>query len=385
MDKILYISETDAIPAEVVEALDQYQIVNTSAEFAAVQEAAAYSAKTLLLDMENRSAIFELCGALANEESLKDIPVLLLSSNTDPMIAFEAGADDFLLKPYEPAFLQTKVLLLLHNFNLIQGLKKRQKDAASVALQALRSTSELGLAMHFIEQCAHLTQEEQIAQELINACNNFGLKVVVSILRGKEWFITGSNVTVSPIEQDIVPRLHGVGRFVDFGNRTQVNFPHIALLVKNMPQDEPDRYGRIKDVLPYMLGAVDTRLLNLREARAVHEQTELMSRSFAAMFPVLQIICERLNTVSLSNKSAMAELLEYMFVTVPKMGLDEDQEEFVIRSIEQISDFSQQLSEESAKINEQLGKVSKVLEKLMLQQKYIDHLSDELVEVPTDS
>ncbi len=55
---------------------------------------------------------YRLCGELKNDETLKDIPVILLTQLTEPeevIRGLEAGADNYITKPFENEFLITKV------------------------------------------------------------------------------------------------------------------------------------------------------------------------------------------------------------------------------------------------------------------------------------
>lgn len=55
---------------------------------------------------------YRLCGELKDDETLKDIPVILLTQLTEPeevIRGLEAGADNYITKPFENEFLITKV------------------------------------------------------------------------------------------------------------------------------------------------------------------------------------------------------------------------------------------------------------------------------------
>ena len=59
---------------------------------------------------------FVTCEAIRREESLKDVPIILLSAKgqeSDRARGIELGADDFLSKPYSPTELITKIRALL--------------------------------------------------------------------------------------------------------------------------------------------------------------------------------------------------------------------------------------------------------------------------------
>ena len=58
----------------------------------------------------------ELVNRLSNDEQFSDLPVMVLSSNADldnVQRAYNAGADDYLVTPYDPAILEAKVCTLL--------------------------------------------------------------------------------------------------------------------------------------------------------------------------------------------------------------------------------------------------------------------------------
>ena len=61
---------------------------------------------------------FALCGAMHEDPGLRDIPIILVTSLSDPedvMQGLEAGADSFVTKPFDEAFLCNRVrFLLLH-------------------------------------------------------------------------------------------------------------------------------------------------------------------------------------------------------------------------------------------------------------------------------
>ena len=56
---------------------------------------------------------FQVCSRLKQEESTKDIPVVMLTAKAeakDVTRAFNSGAVDYVVKPYDPVVLQQKVV-----------------------------------------------------------------------------------------------------------------------------------------------------------------------------------------------------------------------------------------------------------------------------------
>ena len=375
MKEIILISD-DSIDKDLEDSLlKEYEVISLNKDADIVQEALQIQPQAIILDVKSKKITLKICGLLKSEETTQDFPLIVLSENTSSIECFEAGADDYLLKPVTTHQLESKILFLLHMSRRIKELKSEQHEAVNTAMEALRCSSDFGQAIHFLDKCSKIDNEEQLANELINACDMLNLKVVVSVLKEGQWFIAASNSVVTPLMFEVLPQLHGQGRFIDFGRRTQINYPNVSILVRNMPIENPLLYGRIKDLLPHMLRAVDFRLRSVSEVRAIQEQTELMSRSFNAMFHALESINNRMTKLSDNNKVTMEQLLEYMFLTIPKLALEDDQESFILSSLDKIHEFSQGVTEESNNIRDNLSKINQLLEALMKKQNSLDQLA----------
>ena len=103
---------------EVVTALDGEQ---------AVERAHAEKPDLIVLDiMMPKLDGYETCKLLKGDPATRDIPVILLSAkgrNIDQKIGFEAGADDYITKPFSPR-------KLVERINTILGQNDAQKMQA---------------------------------------------------------------------------------------------------------------------------------------------------------------------------------------------------------------------------------------------------------------
>jgi two-component system response regulator VanR len=64
---------------------------------------------------------FDLCKSLKSDPALKSIPVMLLTSLSDPqdvIKGLQAGADNFLTKPYEDTYLISRIQYIFANYEL---------------------------------------------------------------------------------------------------------------------------------------------------------------------------------------------------------------------------------------------------------------------------
>jgi two-component system, OmpR family, response regulator VanR len=76
---------------------------------------------------------FALCKTLKSDSNFKHIPVMLLTSLSDPqdvVKGLQAGADNFLTKPYEDTFLVSRIQTIFEN----QELRKHQRTDSDVEI-----------------------------------------------------------------------------------------------------------------------------------------------------------------------------------------------------------------------------------------------------------
>jgi two-component system, sensor histidine kinase and response regulator len=98
---------------------------------------------------------YELCRAIKSDHALRDVPVILVTSLTDPkdiIKGIECGADNFIRKPYAEDYLLNRIGQMLVN----QKLRRNQNMEVGIALY-------LGDQKHFIN-----AERQQILDLLIS-------------------------------------------------------------------------------------------------------------------------------------------------------------------------------------------------------------------------
>jgi signal transduction histidine kinase len=121
---------------------------------------------------------YGLCKALRSDESLKEVPVVLLTSLSDArdvILGLECGADNFIRKPYEDEYLLQRVEHLLMNLELRRTQKMRMGIEISLGGQRHFITAErqqiLDLLISTYEQATHINKELETANRELRAAN----------------------------------------------------------------------------------------------------------------------------------------------------------------------------------------------------------------------
>ncbi|MEX0743990.1 MAG: response regulator [Phycisphaeraceae bacterium] len=121
---------------------------------------------------------YGLCKALKSDESLKEVPVVLLTTLSDArdvILGLECGADNFIRKPYQGDYLLQRIEYLLMNLDLRKNQKMRMGIEISLGGQRHFITSErqqiLDLLISTYEQATYINKELEAANRGLEAAN----------------------------------------------------------------------------------------------------------------------------------------------------------------------------------------------------------------------
>ncbi|MDY6920207.1 MAG: response regulator [Pseudomonadota bacterium] len=339
-DKVLIVDDDPVVRNLVSRALaDQYQVVEAADGREGLAQAASEQPDFVLLDVEMPGMNgYEVCDCLKQDAATRDMPVLFLSSRgsvRERMLGYEAGATDYIVKPFEAPELLATLSLLGHFIRQREALNQQAENASQTAFMAMRGSSELGMAIQFIESTYNLQDFASIAQRFFAVTGQLGLRctLMFQTRQGRNFY--SPRQTLSPLEKEVMETLFDRGqRFNDFGCRTQINYPRVALLVKNMPLDNQEAYGRYKDFLPTMLGTTDAKIHSLDTEQALLEQTRDLTESF-------RVVRDTLVQVGQNLQSTQGEVINLMQATIgeldgriPTLGLEDDQEKYLINTLD---------------------------------------------------
>ncbi|MCB1802899.1 MAG: response regulator [Gammaproteobacteria bacterium] len=292
----------------------------------------------ILLDVEMPGMNgYDVCTQLRQHDATRDVPVIFLSSHSslrERMQGYEVGADDYLVKPFEPENLLARINVL-QRFRIQRSeLLSRYEAAKETAMIAMTGTSELGMAMQFLERSHSLSTTEDLANALFEVTRNLELSccLFVCVDGEQQWFADGEGIR--PLEQELVTMSDRAQRFVDFGARTIINYQHLSLLVRNMPVQDMQRYGRTKDLLPLLLSSVDTRIGNLHAEQAMMQQSHELLAAFGRIRSSFYHFARNLIDSQEQSDRLLRDMLQELNQDFLRMGLEEDQEAYVLNRID---------------------------------------------------
>lgn len=101
-----------------------------------------------------------------------------------------------------------------------------------------------------------------------------------------------------------------------------------------MPIDDRERYGRYKDLFPAVLGAMNAKIQSLESKFMMTDQLASLDASFAEINISLTDLSGDISKNQQKSIMLMRKLLHELTSELPSMGLEEDQEVFLLDKID---------------------------------------------------
>lgn len=272
----------------------------------------------ILLDinMPGRNG-YEICKELKSDPITNSIPVIFLSSKTslqEKIQGFEMGAEDYLVKSAEADLLKAKIVRAIQQYHEKKVMDEKVNAAQTAAFEALSGSADLGRCLRYVERTYSMSSFETLAAGLFQTMGEFGLRSSLMFITsdGPIFFSQGSQ-DMSPLEKEMFLASHKQGRFCDYGYRTFCNFNLVSMLIKNMPLDQPERYGRIKDTIPWVLGATDGKVRALNEQNALIseiESVQMSTENLRHQFSMAVLNLEKIQPDSTKSMEVIYESIE---------------------------------------------------------------------------
>ena len=293
---------------------------------------------------------YETCRRLKADESTRDLDVIFVSAHDTPgekLAGYDAGGDDYLIKPVQPDELRRKVARAIQNRDARQAITDEKKMAMETAMTALTNIGEQGVVLDFMRRSFSVGTLQELANLVAETTMSFGLESSVQIRSARALIHASSSGRVSPLEEELLTRLADAGNIRSSGARLLLNYGHASQLIKNMPEDDSDKCGRLRDHLAIVLESADARLKALEMEHAL---AQLVKDSNQALQNIQALQGEQKQTAMQIMDDVMKEL-EASFLSY---GLTEDQEETLLKVVQHGIDRSLDNFEKGLQIDEQM-------------------------------
>lgn len=281
---------------------------------------------------------YQVCQAIKENPRTSNIAVMFLSAHStldDRIAGYNAGGEDYIVKPFAREELEAKLIQLAQHIDAMHELEDQLQHATDVAFNIMANNSEVGQIVQYVERLTDVKDYAELSKELMSALAGFGLRCVVSF-RPSEHNVQyyASRASVSPIVTELFEMLKDRGRIFTFGTRVMFNFKFCSFLVLDIPERDEDFVGRVKDHLCFIGTTTDQALSALVTELQLRSQRAKLDKALSLVNHRVTHLVEDLNASHEENEKIFTELQEQFDVEIPRMGLDDDQEQYIFNSLD---------------------------------------------------
>jgi len=334
------------------------QVADGKSALSAIKE---YMPDLILLDivMPDINGL-EVCKILKNEPDYSHIPVIFLSALdqiSDRIAGYNAGGEDYISKPFSGLEVLTKIKMVLDKQQQYTDQKQLADNNMQMAMTLMSQNGETGQVLHFLKDSFLSKNIDELCQLLLNTCSAYELKVAIRINTNTPQYYTHDE-SIKKLDQQILDMLHARERLIYFENRCLVNFPHISLLIKNMPVHDDDKNGRLKDNIALVMEGADARMISLQNESKLSAREEGLAKMLSATKTMLNEINDNFESNAQKNTEIMTQLAKQIEWNFVQLGLSDEQEVALSEIVEKAINDSSSLYQSGLHIDDKLDKLT---------------------------
>lgn len=288
-----------------------------------------------------------------------DMPVLFVSSHDtleERLLAFDAGGDDFISKPFDPDVVLVKAQRAHARLVETRRIEAEKSLLQETTLRILHEVGETGVLLDFLRDTMRVADYESLARELMRTVSDYGIQCHVQIRHGESPLTLTPEGIPSALEMSILEHAATLGTQFRLGKRLILNSDQVSLLVLNMPRDEAEAL-RLTGYLEVLVESAQAM------AETIDMRQESAARAEALMVGSLESYCTltdlRLgySQQQIDTRLLLHEMIDEVEKSYVHLGLTDRQEAAVSETIRHSAEKILKLFELGVNIDRQFAAV----------------------------
>lgn len=281
---------------------------------------------------------FALCKTICDDFELADIPVMLMSAeeNSDELLkVYDVGGQGFITKPINHKLLLSRIAHMRQISRGYEQLKTQIHAATSTAFTVMSNMSEIGMVMEMLKSLNYCHSITDLAHQVLASLQRFTLDGVVQLDTEPEPLVLNVRGEASGVERAILQQMAKMDRVVQFRSRLSINYPHVKLIVNNMPIADEALCGRLRDHLAILIEAAEARFdaINVKaNLLATQSRLEIM-RSIQSLTGALLEIDQQQRAGNAIRAVLLSDVLMELEQSLSAFGLTDAQEDNLLNIV----------------------------------------------------
>lgn len=147
------------------------------------------------------------------------------------------------------------------------------KEASDIALLSMSSGSEMGEVIRFLRRTFECESFESLSSVTDQTLVKMGFDAY-GLLRAENSWVYFGNKEEETVWHRLIRHFRQAERFIDLPSKTVVNFSHISILARDMPDPSTEDYGRKKELLFMLAEGVNARAIAIGHELQIWESDQ---------------------------------------------------------------------------------------------------------------
>lgn len=336
--RVLVVDDDFLIRETLNAALNEDFDVSEAASGAECLASVAQSAPDLLLlDIEMPDLDgYEVCKQLRQQYEFPIIFISARDSLEEQLLGFDAGADDFVTKPFNAEVLFRQVKRVIARRQEAQTAQVEREQMQELASDVLRDLDQTDVLLKFMRESIGCSDYRRLARNLLAATQSYGVSCHVQLRypEGSET-LTGKEAA-SGAELGVFAQCAGLGKVFRFGRRLIVNFPNVSILLLATPDSE-EQTLRLQEKLSVLAESCEAVCETIEVRRESAFRAEALQIGSASCYQAVESLRDQYRQQQEATQLRLQQLVDDVEASYLFLGLTERQEAAVSDSIRERS------------------------------------------------
>ena len=275
---------------------------------------------------------YTFCQQIKSDGRLRKMPVIFVSGHDSPeerIAGYDAGGEDFIVKPFEPEELLRKVKVAQQIVQNQRTLAEQVEESEHLSSLVLASMDETGILLQFMSKLIAMNSAQEICAGGLELLRRYRLEGVVQTRLDGETLTMSASGTNLPLEASVIEHVRNQGRIFEFSRRSVHNFERVTLMINNLPLDDPEYCGRLRDHLSVAAQGIDSRLKALSDEIRSRRAEQGIQLALENVGKTIIDLHEAHKVNAEASSSLIVGLQESLLNSFYKLGLTDNQEKFL--------------------------------------------------------
>ncbi|RDH86193.1 MAG: hypothetical protein DIZ78_08370 [endosymbiont of Escarpia spicata] len=340
---------------------NEFELISAENGQACIETVATRRPDLIIMDV-NMPVLngLETCRRLRQDPDYGELPIIFVSalaSSDERLAGYEAGADDYITKPFDESELKAKIGIALKNHEQKNKLRNSSQDAMKMAMAAMTSAAEFGVILRFFQNSFSSKDFTELGQQVFSVLDEYGLSGSLILKQQQETLFITKDGLDRPLEQSVLEGLVGGQRIFEFGSRAVFNGERASLLIRSMPHDDGEKVGRLKDTLAVLIEGVDARIKGIETEQKLYRRQQDLSEVIEMARQSLAGIDSQHKQQRIENAQILSDMGTGIEKSFMHLGLSGEQEEALMEMITETEAKTDALYEAGQALDEQFRNI----------------------------